>query len=154
MCYLGPGGRWFRVTGLVEGLSPIDIFSKLLPSLYQTKYSTLIMAFDENLADRIRRSLKEKGSYYTEKKMFGGLCFMVDDKMCVGIIKDELMARVGEAAYPEALSKPGAKEMNFTGRAMKGYVFVEPEGIDFDEDLDYYIQACLDFNSLAKASKK
>jgi len=112
------------------------------------------MAYDENLADRIRRSLKEKGIAYIEKKMFGGLCFMVDNKMCLGIVKDELMARIGETIYSEALSKQGTKEMNFTGRTMKGYVFVEPDGIDLDEELDYFVQACLDFNPFAKASKK
>lgn len=112
------------------------------------------MAYDEHLADRIRQSLDNKRVDYLEKKMFGGLCFMVDDKMCIGIVKDELMARVGPDHYETALSKNGAKEMNFTGRSMNGYVFVEPEGIDEETQLDEYIQMCLDFNPLAKSSKK
>jgi TfoX/Sxy family transcriptional regulator of competence genes len=112
------------------------------------------MAYDEHLADRVRQSLKEKGIHYLEKKMFGGLCFMVDDKMCMGIVKDELMARVGPDHYEEALSREGAKEMNFTGRAMKGYVFVEAEGVDMQENLEYYVERCLAFNPLAKSSKK
>ena len=112
------------------------------------------MAYDEHLADRIRQSLDNKRVDYLEKKMFGGLCFMVDDKMCIGIVKDELMARVGPDHYETALSKNGAKEMNFTGRSMKGYVYVEPEGIDEEAELDEYIQMCLDFNPLAKSSKK
>ena len=112
------------------------------------------MAHDEHLADRVRRVLAEKGVSAEEKKMFGGLCFMVDDKMCIGIVKDELMARVGPDHYETALSKNGAKEMNFTGRSMKGYIYVEPEGIDEEAQLDEYIQMCLDFNPLAKSSKK
>lgn len=112
------------------------------------------MAYDEHLADRIRQSLDNKRVNYLEKKMFGGLCFMVDDKMCIGIVKDELMARVGPDHYERALSKNGAKEMNFTGRSMKGYIYVEPEGIDEEAQLDEYIQMCLDFNPLAKSSKK
>ena len=79
---------------------------------------------------------------------------MVDEKMCVGIVKNELMARIDPEIYDEALSKKGCKEMNFTGRPMKGFVFVEPEAIDLDTDLDYWIDLCLDFNPKAKSSKK
>ena len=112
------------------------------------------MAYSEFLADRIERILKEKGTIYIEKKMMGGLCYMVDDKMCFGIVKDELMARINPDIYEESLTKPGCKEMNFTGRAMKGFVFVDAEGIDTDDQLEYWIQLCLDFNPLAKSSKK
>ena len=112
------------------------------------------MAYNENFADRIRHILQEKEADFYEKKMFGGLCFMVDEKMCVGIVKEELMARIGSAVYEEALQKEGAKEMNFTGRAMKGYVFVEEQGLESDSDLAYWLQLALDFNPLAKASKK
>lgn len=86
--------------------------------------------------------------------MMGGLCFMVDDKMCVGIVKDELMARIGPDAYETALQKDGCKEMNFTGRSMKGYVFLEPTAVDLEKDLEYWVQLCLDFNPLAKSSRK
>ena len=86
--------------------------------------------------------------------MFGGLCYMVNDKMCVGIIKNELMARIGEGKYEHALTKKGCKEMNFTGRAMKGYVYLDEDALDLDVDLEYWIQLALDFNPLAKASKK
>ena len=79
---------------------------------------------------------------------------MVDDKMCIGIIKNELMARIGPNAYPQALKKKGCKEMKFTGRPLKGYVNVEPSAIDLDEELEYWIQLCLDYNPLAKSSKK
>ena len=79
---------------------------------------------------------------------------MVDDKMCIGIVKNELMARIDPEIYQEALSKKGCKEMNFTGRPMKGFVFVEPEGIDMDKDLEYWTKHCLDFNPKATSSKK
>lgn len=112
------------------------------------------MAYDLEFAERINRILSEKGADFYEKKMFGGLCFMVDDKMCVGIVKEELMARIGPDAYPEALEKNGVSEMNFTGRAMKGYVFISQEVLIDDDVLAYWLQLCLDFNPFAKASKK
>ncbi len=112
------------------------------------------MAYDEFLAERIQLILKEKSVSFEEKKMMGGLTFMVDGKMCVGIVKNNLMARIGPDAYGDALTKTGCKEMNFTGRPMKGYVFIEPEGYDMDEDLEYWIQLALDFNPFAKSGKK
>ncbi len=112
------------------------------------------MAYDEHFADRIHRILEEKKVVYTTKKMFGGLAFMVDDKMCLGIVKGELMARIGTDAYEVALTKDGCRKMNFTGREMKGYVFVNDDGYDLEEDLAYWIQLTLDFNPFAKASKK
>ena len=112
------------------------------------------MAYNEHLASRIECILEEKKVNFHSKKMMGGLTFMVDDKMCLGIVKDDLMARVGIENYEIALTKDGAKPMNFTGRTMKGYIFVSPDGIDFEEDLENWIQMALDFNPLVKASKK
>ena len=112
------------------------------------------MAYDEALAARINRILKDKKVSYEDKKMMGGLCYMVDDKMCVGIVKDELMARIGEAAMESALARRGCRQMDFTGRPMKGYVFVGGEGIDMDQDLESWVQLALDFNPMAKSSKK
>lgn len=112
------------------------------------------MAYDSHLADRIYDSLKTRGVAFHEKKMMGGLIFMVDDKMCLGIVKDHLMARIGPDRYDEALQIKGCKEMDFTGRPMKGYVFIAPEGVDLEEDLEHWVQWALDYNPLAKASKK
>ncbi|MBI5915211.1 MAG: TfoX/Sxy family protein [Bacteroidetes bacterium] len=112
------------------------------------------MAYNEHLADRIRRAFQEKRAAFEEKKMMGGLCFLVDGKMCAGIVEDKLMARIDTAIYEAALTKKGCTEMNFTGRPMKGYVFVNPEGIDSDADLTAWIQSCLDFNPRAKSSRK
>ena len=78
---------------------------------------------------------------------------MVDDKMCVGIVGNNLMARVGPEVYNDVLKKEGCLEMDFTGRPMKGYVFVEPHAIDMEDDLEYWINMCLEFNPKAKASK-
>jgi hypothetical protein len=74
--------------------------------------------------------------------------------MCVGISKNKLMARIDPVIHEEALSKKGCVEMDFTGKPMKGFVFVNPEGIDKDSDLDYWIQLSLEYNPKAKASKK
>ena len=112
------------------------------------------MAYDEHLADRIAHILDDKGVEFEEKKMMGGLCFMVDGKMCIGISKDEMMARIGPDAYEDALKKPGCKEMKFTGRAMKGFVFIEPEALVEKGDLTYWVDLCLIFNPQAKSSKK
>src|SRR3989344_3478653 len=111
------------------------------------------MAYDENLTNRVRAKLKNQQKV-EEKKMMGGLTFMVKGKMCVGIMKDELMARIDPEAYETALQKMGCREMNFTGRPMKGFVFVSPEGTSNKRDLDYWIDLALDFNKNAKTSKK
>jgi len=112
------------------------------------------MPYNEYLAERISRVLKEKSVHFESKKMMGGLAFMVDDKMCLGVIKEELMARVGPDAEEEALKMKGSRPMDFTGRPMKGYLFVSAEGIDLEKDLEKWVQLCLDFNPLAKSSKK
>ncbi len=112
------------------------------------------MAFDEHLAERISEILTRQSIPFKEKKMFGALCFMVDDKMLAGVVRDQLMARVGPDKFEEALQRKGARDMDFTGRPMKGYVFVEPEGIDLESDLETWILDCLAFNHHAKSSKR
>jgi TfoX/Sxy family transcriptional regulator of competence genes len=112
------------------------------------------MAYDEFLADRVRMSLKDQNSSFSEKKMFGGLCFMVDEKMCMGITQHDLMARIDPEFYQEALAIDGVREMDFTGRAMKGYVYLDAEAVDMDSDLAFWVKKCLEFNPKAKASKK
>ena len=112
------------------------------------------MAYDQFLAERISQYFKEKNLVTEDKKMMGGLCYMLNDKMCVGIVKNELMARVGPEAYEQCLQKEGCTEMNFTGRPMKGYVFVNGEGIDSDKDLAYFLDLAVAFNPEAKSSKK
>ena len=112
------------------------------------------MPYDEHLADRIRQAFQKKGVPVEEKKMMGGICYLVNDKMCAGVNKDKLMARIDPDIYEEALKREGCHEMDFTGRTMKGFVFVEPAGTDMDEDLANWIHLCLDYNPRAKSSKK
>ncbi len=118
------------------------------------------MAYDELLADRVRRVFSEKKILYEEKKMMGGLCFMVDDKMCLGVHtskkdnKPSLMARVGAEASKKAIQRPHCEVMDFTGRPMKAFVTISSEGIDQDIDLEYWIDLCLAFNPEAKSSKR
>ena len=112
------------------------------------------MAYDELLSDRIANTLREKGVAFSEKKIFGGIAFMVDDKMCMGVVRDQLMARIDPDFYAEAIRFRHCSPMDFTGRPMKGYVYVAPGGLDMDEDLLFWIQKCLDFNPLAKSHKK
>lgn len=131
--------------------SEANDFNNNTTSNYKNPYD---MAYNELLAERIRIALLKKRAQSVEKKMMGGLCFMVDNKMCVGVVKDNLMVRIDPEIYEAALTKRGCREMDFTGRPMKGFAFVEPEGIMFDKDLDYWIKLCLDFNPKAKSSKK
>ena len=109
------------------------------------------MPYDEKLAARVRHALAGQRKV-EEKKMMGGLTFMVNGKMCVGILKDDLMARIDPAVHDEALQKKGCREMDFTGRPMKGFVFVGPEGTK--QTLDYWVKLAVDFNERAKSSKK
>ena len=102
------------------------------------------MAFDEGLAERVRELLLHHRGI-TEKKMFGGLAFMSRGHMFVGVLGSSLMARVGPDEYAAALMAPHARVMDFTGKPMKGYVFVEPAGFESDSDLKHWVSACLDF---------
>ena len=112
------------------------------------------MAYSEFLADRVRGSLKGLNSAFEEKKMFGGMCFLVKEKMCVGIINDDLMVRIDPKDQENYLNEKGCRIMDFTKRPMKGYLYISPEGVDMDEDLDKWVKRCLDFNPKAKSSKK
>lgn len=112
------------------------------------------MAYSEYLADRVRGCLKDNGTSFEEKKMFGGLCYLVEEKMCVGIINDDLMVRIDPADQENFLKEKGCRIMDFTRRPMKGFLYVSPEGIDMDEDLDKWVKRCLEFNPKAKSGKK
>ena len=102
------------------------------------------MSYDEGLAERIRLTVADRRSV-TEKKMFGGLAFMLNGYMFCGVTNDDLMARVGPDNYGTALTKAHVREMDFTGRPMKGYVYVSPEGVESDADLQYWVELCADF---------
>lgn len=102
------------------------------------------MAYDDSLASRVREVLPDRADR-TEKKMFGGLCFLLGGNMCCGITGDQLMLRVGPEAYESALARPHVREMDFTGRAMKGMVYVDAEGIAAEEDLADWVGLAVRF---------
>lgn len=110
------------------------------------------MPFDEKLAQRVRDAMTKQKARFAEKAMFGGLCFMVDGKMCVGV-DSRLMVRLDPEVYEEALTRPGCVPMDFTGRPMRGFVFVNREGLGTARQLNSWIGLALDFNPRAKASK-
>jgi TfoX/Sxy family transcriptional regulator of competence genes len=111
------------------------------------------MAVNEKLAARIRESLQEIKKL-EEKKMFRGMCFMVNSKMCVCVSDNEIMCRVDPLVYEELLEKNGTRPMIHNGKTMKGFVYVSQTVLKSKKDLLYWIDLCLDFNKKAKASKK
>jgi len=102
------------------------------------------MAFDEGLAERVRELLRNHRNV-TERKMFGGLAFMLEGHMFVGILGDSLMARVGPEHYAGALRHKHVREMDFTGKPMKGYAYVAPEGLESDAALQDWVGRCTGF---------
>ena len=111
------------------------------------------MAYDEKLAERIREKLKGLPAI-EEKKMMGGLCFMYHDKMCVGIIKNELMCRIDPAVHDACVEKKGCHTMYFTRRPMSGFIQVSAEGMKTKKEFNYWVELALAYNPVAKASKK
>ena len=112
------------------------------------------MAYNEKMADAVRELIAASHKKTEEKKMFGGLCFMVNDKMCVGVEKERLMVRMDPEKTDEVLSNPGCTPMDFTGKVMKGYVFVDADVLKTKKQLEFYVKLALEFNKKAKPSKK
>lgn len=118
------------------------------------------MAYDEVLAGRIRTFFHSKGVTFTEKKMFSGVCFMVDEKMCTGTHihktngQNYLLCRISDEDYEQAMLRDDCVPMDFTGKPMKGYMYVLENGLQSDTDLAHWLQLCLNFNPKAKKSKK
>lgn len=102
------------------------------------------MAYDEGLAHRLREIFAERDDI-VERKMFGGLAFMLSGNMCCGVLGDELMARVGPDQYASVLKLPHARQMDFTGKALKGFVYVTYQGISSDNELETWVGRCMDF---------
>jgi len=111
------------------------------------------MPFNEILAVRVRDALS--GTRKVEvKKMMGGLTFMVNKKMALGVLRDDLMVRFDPADHEIALRRKGCREMDFTGRPMKGFVFVGPDGTRLTKDLRHWVGIALEYNKKAKPSRK
>ncbi len=104
------------------------------------------MAYDETLAQRLRKIFADR-SDVIEKKMFGGMAFMLSGNMCCGVVDYTLMARVGPEQYKKALGKPHAREMDFTGKPMKGFICVAPSGIESGANLRAWVELCINFAS-------
>lgn len=102
------------------------------------------MAYDEGVVERLREFFADRHDV-KEKKMFGGIAFMVTGHMCCGVVGDTLMARVGPDRYEKALTQTHAREMDFTGKPMKGFVYVDPAGFESDDDLRHWVTLCENF---------
>ena len=102
------------------------------------------MAYDEGTAERLRE-LFEIIPFSSERKMFGSLGFMVHGHMACGVINEQLMVRVGKENYQDALRKPFVREMDFTGRALTGFVYIEPEGFESDEELESWVRLSVEY---------
>lgn len=111
------------------------------------------MAYNETLANRIREYLMEQPDI-AEKEMMGGLVFMINGKMCVGVLKDDLMCRIDPEMHDDAVEKQGCRTMDFTKKPMRGYILIEDYGMHTQKDFAYWIDLALAFNPMAQASKK
>lgn len=112
------------------------------------------MAYNEQLADRVREIIARTHTDVEEKKMFGGMCFMVDGKMCVGVQSERMMVRFDPALNDELMEKDGVGPMDFTKRVMKGFAFVDIAVLDSNAALEHWIALALEFNKSAKPSRK
>jgi TfoX/Sxy family transcriptional regulator of competence genes len=113
------------------------------------------MAYDPDLAEKVRGYLINVPNIEVkEQKMIGGLAFMVNGKMCINVSEDQLMCRFDPALAEEIEEKAGYLPMIMNGRELKGYCYVEPAGYKSNQDFEFWMNLCLDFNDRAKASKK
>jgi TfoX/Sxy family transcriptional regulator of competence genes len=110
------------------------------------------MPYSEKLANRIREALSET-TKAAEKKMFRGVCFMVNGKMCVCVSGEEMMCRIDPEKYEEAIEKTGTRPMIMRGKTMKGFLLVSQDAIKSKKEFEYWIKRCLEFNVKAKSSK-
>jgi len=111
------------------------------------------MPYNEQTAERVRRALAGTRKV-TEKKMFGGIAFMVNDKMCVGVDKDDLIIRCAPEMTDELLSKKGARLFDLTGRPMKGWLLIGPEGTSTPKGFDYWVGVAREANKDLQKRKK
>ncbi|MBS1916030.1 MAG: TfoX/Sxy family protein [Bacteroidetes bacterium] len=112
------------------------------------------MPYNEKLADRVREIICYTHKNIEEKKMFGGLCFMVNDKMCVGVESERMMVRFDPTLTDELMEKEGCHPMDFTNKVMRGFAFVDIEVLNTKKKLEFWIGLALEYNAKAKASKK
>jgi len=111
------------------------------------------MAYNEKLANRVRNAISHLPKV-EEKKMFGGIAFMINEKMCITVGKDRIMCRIDTAIHDEAIKSKGIQSVIMRGREYKGYIHIKEDSIKTKKQFEYWIERALDFNKVAKASKK
>lgn len=112
------------------------------------------MAHDEQMVNRVRELIAERATHVEERKMFGGLCFLVDDKICVAVKSDRMLARIAPELYEDAIEQPGCTPMSRQGNNMTGYLYIDFDYLDTHRQLAHWVNLALDFNPRAKASKR
>src|SRR2546430_8869844 len=110
------------------------------------------MTPSKHLTDRVRAALAHVPGV-VEKKMFGGITFMVNGKMCISVGRNRLMCRIDPASHERAIARRGAQTVKMKGRAYRGFVHVRAEAVALARDLDYWVRSCLEYNKRAKASR-
>ena len=133
-----------RITESRQGRVLIDTADVLPPVVLDFLRSILEMAYDEQLADRVRPLLKRRKGF-DEKKMFGGVGFLLDGHMCVGVWKQYLIVRLGKNKHEQTMARPFTKEFDITGRVMKGWAMVEPLGLESDDELRAWVRQAARF---------
>jgi len=119
-----------------------------------SKLEIFIMAYNEKLANMTRELIAQTQRNVEEKTMFGGLCFMVNNKMALGVEEDRLMVRLNTDIYDEVMEKDGCRPMDFSGKVIKGFVFVDAKVLTSKKKLGYWVNLALEYNKIVKASKK
>jgi len=154
------GGSYFGVDAASDEFRNDSAATRLRIYLYYLRRNaqlaalTGIMAHNETLAAAIREHFRRHRVTYEEKRMMGGLCFMVRDRMCVGVYRDQLMVRLDPAGRTAALQRRGCAPMEFTGRPLRGFVLDSSEGWADQRDFDHWLTLAKDFNPQAVSSKK
>lgn len=113
-----------------------------------------IMAYEQQIADRVERLLLDLEIQFEPKKMFGGIAFMINEKMCIGVVKDELMLRVMDEHYEELVALPFARPMDFTRKRMFGFLYVDSDGIEKDKDLKTWVERGIEFGLMGTVKTK
>lgn len=111
------------------------------------------MAYNEQLADRVRERFMDLNNI-EEKAMMGGVTFLYNDKMCVGVLKDELMCRIDPELMETVVEMTGCRQMDFSGKPMKSFILVDSTGMRTQKEFEYWINLALEFNPRAKSAKK
>jgi len=111
------------------------------------------MAYSEKIAQKIRKKLGSMPGF-AERKMFGGVCFLLHGHMACGILNNDVIVRVGKEAYESALALPHTRKFDMTGKAMTGWVMVAPEGHGSDQELDAWLQKGVDFTVVLPPKKQ